>query len=116
LRFRGHNNGTDVLTYSWFIDNVKVVATDTIPDDAVGAMVSDGLRLYPNPVKDQLHIDSKTTIRQMTLITVNGEMVENKKVDANSLDYPVVGLAKGNYMLRLVTDEGVVTKKIVLSE
>ena len=116
IGFRGYNVMGDILAYDWFIDDVKVVATDTIPDDAVGAMVSDGLRLYPNPVKDQLHIDSKTTIRQITLITVNGEMVENKKVDANSLDYPMVGLAKGVYMLRLVTDEGVVTQKIVLSE
>ena len=116
IGFRGYNAFGEWLAYDWFVDDVKVVATDTIPDDAVGAMVSDGLRLYPNPVKDQLHIDSKTTIRQMTLITVNGEMVENKKVDANSLDYPMVGLAKGVYMLRLVTDEGVVTKKIVLSE
>ena len=100
-----------------WVDNVKVVATDTTGVN-VGEVVLDGnsVSLYPNPAKDQVHIDSKTMIRQMTLVAVDGEMVENKKVDANSLDFPMVGYAKGIYMLRLVTDEGVVTKKIVLSE
>ena len=116
LRFRGHNNGTDVLTYSWFIDNVKIVATDTIPDDAVGAMVAEDLRLWPNPAKDRLHIESKAAIHHLSLIAANGVMVENKKFDGTAVELDLAGYSKGIYLLRLVTDEGVITKKVVLDE
>ena len=116
LRFRGHNNGSDVLTFSWFIDNVKIVATDTVPDDAVGAVFSDELRLWPNPVQDRLHIESNSTIHHLSLTAANGAMLENKKYDGTAVELDLNGYAKGIYMLRLVTDEGVITKKVVLGE
>ena len=117
LRWRGHNNGTEVLTYSWFIDNVKVVATDTTGVN-VGEVVLDGnsISLYPNPAKDQVHIDSKTMIRQMSLFSVNGVMVGNRSVDAFTVDCSLEGYSKGVYVLRLITDEGVITKKGVIGE
>ena len=72
--------------------------------------------LYPNPVRDQLHIVSKTMIRQMVLVAANGAIVENKKVDDYTFDCPLEGYSKGVYVLRLVTDSGVIAKKVVLSE
>ena len=117
LRWRGHNNGSDVLTYSWFIDDVRVIATDTTDVNVGEMMLSDNsVNLYPNPVKDQLHIVSKTMIRQMVLVAANGVIVENKKVDDYTLDYTLEGYSKGFYVLRLITDSGVITKKVVLSE
>ena len=105
------------MTYSWFIDDVRVIATDTTDVNVGEMMLSDNsVNLYPNPVKDQLHIVSKTMIRQMVLLAANGVIVENKKVDDYTLDYTLEGYSKGVYVLRLVTDSGVITKKVVLSE
>ncbi|MBR3709741.1 MAG: C10 family peptidase [Bacteroidales bacterium] len=72
--------------------------------------------LYPNPVKTQLHIESSLVIRQLEVVTVDGVLVETKKVDAAEVECSMAGYAKGVYFLRLVTDEGVVVKKVVLSE
>ena len=117
LRWRGHNNGSDVLTYSWFIDDVRVIATDTTEVNVGEMMLGDNsVSLYPNPVRDQLHIVSKTMIRQMVLVAANGAIVENKKVDDYTFDCPLEGYSKGVYVLRLVTDSGVIAKKVVLSE
>ena len=118
LRFRAHNNGSDVLTYSWFIDNVKVVATDTIdpPTGVVEALLDDQVRLFPNPVKDQLHISAQTKIHQMVIVAANGTMIENRKIDDYAIDCRLEGYSKGVYFIRLITDEGVITKKIVLNE
>ena len=115
IGFRGYNGWGSYLGWDWFIDDVKVIVTDTT-DVAVGEALLDAVDLYPNPAKDRVHIDSKSTIRQMEVIGVNGVAVENKKVDVNSLDLDLKGYAKGLYVLRLVTDEGVVTKRLVLSE
>ena len=116
IGFRGYNAYGDILAYDWFIDDVKVVATDTIPDDAVGAIASDGLRLYPNPVKDRLYIESNASIHHLSLVAANGVMLENRKWEGDALELDLSGYSKGVYLLRLVTDEGVITKKIVLSE
>ena len=118
LRWRGYNANMEVLTYSWFIDKVKVVATDTIddPNHVAELLLEDGINLYPNPAKDRFHVDSKSKIRSVTVTAVNGVMIENKKVDDYRLDWDLEGYSKGVYFVRLVTDEGVVTKKIVLSE
>lgn len=115
LRFRGHNNGTDVLTFSWFIDNVKIVATDTT-GVSVEERILDEVKVYPNPVRDRLHVESNAPIHQMSLIASNGMIVENKNHEGNVIELDLKGYSKGIYMLRLVTDEGVITKKVVLDE
>ena len=116
IGFRGYNSFGDILAYDWFIDDVKVVVTDTVPDDAVGAMVAEDLRLWPNPAKDRLHIESKAAIHHLSLIAANGMMVENKKLAGTVVELDLAGYSKGIYLLRLVTDEGVMTKKVVLGE
>lgn len=114
--FRGYNSIGDILGWSWFVDDVKIVVTDTIDSPGVGVVeaVADDVQLYPNPVKDQIHISSKTVIRQMEIIGVNGTMIENKKIDDYLLDYRLEGFSKGTYFIRLITDEGVITKKLVV--
>ena len=116
IGFRGYNSIGDILGWSWFIDDVKVVITDTIDSPGVGVVETlvDDVQLYPNPVKDQVHISSNNLIRQVVILTANGAMIENKRVDDYVLDYRLEGYAKGTYVIRLVTDEGVVNKKIVL--
>lgn len=74
------------------------------------------VRLFPNPVKDNLRIESTTRIRSMEIITLDGVMVENKKVDDCMMVCHLGGYAAGVYYLRFFTDAGVVTKKLVLSE
>lgn len=114
LRWRAHNNGQDILTFSWFIDNVKVVATDTLNGPTGIAETIADVRLFPNPVKDQFHIDSKSLVRQLQIVAVNGTMIENRKIDDYTIDCRLEGYSKGVYFIRLITDEGVITKKMVL--
>lgn len=117
IGFRGYNSMGSYLALDWFIDDVKVIVTDTT-DVNVGEMTLDEttVGLFPNPTKGQVHIDSKHTLRSVEIVGVNGVMVENKQVDVNDLDLDLTGLPRGVYVLRLVTDEGVVNKKIIMNE
>ena len=116
LRWRGYNANMDVLTYSWFIDNVKVVATDTIngPIGIAESMLDDRISLYPNPVKDRLHVESKARIHSASITTSTGVILGSKIVSDTQMDWPLEGYSKGVYVLHLVTDDGVITKKIVV--
>ena len=68
LRWRAHNNGSDVLTYSWFIDNVKVVATDTITSSVNENYLE--TKIYPNPVNNILTINSEDEIQHISIYNV----------------------------------------------
>ena len=113
LRFRAHNNGTDVLTYSWFIDNVKVVATDTT-NMSVGEAKVNAIRMYPNPTNGVVFIESPHALQSMVLYGIKGELLESRPVDSKELELHLEGYSKGIYFIRLVTDEGVITKRIVV--
>ena len=117
IRWRGYNADMDVLTYSWYIDNVKVIATDTTGTVAANEILLEkAVKVYPNPAKDLIHIDAPSTIRHIEVMCVNGVAIENKKLNVNSLDLDLTGYSKGLYVLRLITDEGVVVKKVTLCE
>ena len=72
------------------------------------------VRIAPNPVKDELHVESTALIRRYEIVTVTGVTAENKKVDNHSIDCHFVGCAEGVCFLRLFTDEGIITRKIVV--
>ena len=117
IGFRGFNTYGETLAFDWFIDDVKVIITDTVSGPNVGVIESladNDVQLYPNPVKDQLHIDSKSRVRQMEMVTPNGVMIESRKIVDYAVDCHLEGYSKGVYFIRLITDEGVITKKIVL--
>ena len=114
IGFRGYNSYGEWLAFDWFIDDVKVIVTDTT-NVAVGeALLDEAVSLYPNPASDQVFIEASSKIQSVTVTTANGAMIENKKVDGNRLEWPLEGYSKGVYFIRLVTDEGVITKILIV--
>ena len=114
IGFRGYNSYGEWLAFDWFIDDVKVIVTDTT-NVAVGeALLDEAVSLYPNPASDQVFIEASSKIQSVTVTTANGAMIENKKVDGDRLEWPLEGYSKGVYFIRLVTDEGVITKKLIV--
>lgn len=115
IGFRGYNDFGEFLGWDWFIDDVKVVPTDTT-NVSVGEAEIANLRLYPNPAKDQLHIEAADNIISIEIIGMNGVMVENKKVNAPCIDLNLEGYSKGLYLINVVTTEGVTVKKIAVTD
>ena len=115
IGFRGYNDFNEFLGWDWFIDDVKVVPTDTT-NVSVGEIELANVRFYPNPAKDQLHIEAASDILSIELIGMNGVMVENKKVNAPCIDINLEGYSKGLYLINIVTSDGVVTKKVSVTE
>lgn len=72
------------------------------------------LTVYPNPVKDKIHVESDRMIRNIEMLTLDGKVLGNRRVDAMTWDGSLEGYPEGVYILRLVTDEGVTMKKVVV--
>ena len=115
IGFRGYNTFGEFLAFDWFVDDVKVVPTDTT-DVNVDEWAAMRLNVYPNPAKDVICIESAQPIQNVQLMGINGVMLESRKTNSNKVELNLEGYSKGIYVVRIVTDEGVATKKIDLIE
>ena len=67
------------------------------------------LALYPNPVRHELFLETNTVIKNLSIITVNGQRLSAKLLDNNNIN--VESLSAGFYILEMTTDEGVTLHK-----
>ena len=113
IGFRGYNDFGEFLAWDWFIDDVKVVPTDTT-DVNVNELPDLKFSVFPNPTTGKIHIESEKRIEMLQLMSVNGLAIETKRPDCLSFDMDLSAYSKGLYLLRIVTADGVMTKKITL--
>jgi hypothetical protein len=81
-------------------DDVHIISsTDNIKN-------SNLIILYPNPVIDQLHIDSKVAFKQLKIYDQNGKMVLSQNNPQKRDVINVSNLASGIYFMRLLDANG----------
>ena len=115
IGFRGYNTFGEFLAFDWFVDDVKVVPTDTT-DVNVNEMAALKFNVYPNPAKNVVCVEAQSNIQQVTLMGINGALLEDRKANAKKVELNLEGYSKGIYVVRVVTEEGVATQKINLIE
>lgn len=111
---------TILITYdSIFTDSMFVkVQTDTVyyeePNSVNAYSTEDGVIIYPNPTNRFLNIDvsDNTQIESLRIYDINGTVVKtfNEKEEVLNLSELVSGI----YFVRLETNKGLVTKKILV--
>ncbi len=64
--------------------------------------------IYPNPVKDVLHVSGLTAAGKTALLIINaqGNIIKKTTVQNNSYDFNVSQLKQGTYYLRVETSKG----------
>lgn len=63
-----------------------------------------GLKIYPNPVTNILNLETSVAIKNVTIVTVNGQRFDAKLLNNNQIN--VENLQTGFYILEATTDEG----------
>ncbi|RYD58675.1 MAG: T9SS type A sorting domain-containing protein [Sphingobacteriales bacterium] len=69
------------------------------------------IQVYPNPVSNTLFIDTKRSLRSITIQDVYGKVVLYESSPGNSIGLDM--LPKGLYLLKMETEGGVRTEKII---
>jgi hypothetical protein len=105
----------EYLAFDWFVDDVKVVPTDTT-DVNVNEIAALKFNVYPNPAKDKVVIEAQNKIQQVSLMGIKRELLEDRKTNTNKVELNLEGYSKGIYVVRIVTEDGVATQKINLIE
>ncbi|MFN4198886.1 MAG: T9SS type A sorting domain-containing protein, partial [Flavobacterium sp.] len=83
---------------------------------STNSLVADEFRIYPNPARGSFNISSPSYSGdlQLQLFDVQGRRVMERKITGTQNEINVNGIPTGVYMVRLSSDSGVITKKLVI--
>jgi uncharacterized repeat protein (TIGR01451 family) len=88
-------------------------ATTTVALLANDTFESKGVSVFPNPVKDQLHIMAKDNITTVQLYDVQGRLIETVLANDTNFIFALDKNAAGVYFVKIYTDNGVKVEKII---
>jgi PKD repeat protein len=80
----------------------------------VDELSQSAIKVYPNPVKDVMNVETGSNIQSIQLFNVTGQMVVNKQVDGKTVTLSTSSLKAGIYMLKVVTENGTIERKVVV--
>ena len=107
----GVGNGAGTVDYYGGNDptiNIFTFGTLSIVDNSIK-----GIKIYPNPVSDVLYIQNENVaISRMELYDVQGKQLFSMVDNLNQIN--VEYLNNGIYFLKIVSDNGTITKKIIV--
>ena len=106
-----------VKAVSNFNPAVSDEVTVTITTTGIDETALSGISIYPNPVKDELRIKSEELrINSVEICDVAGRVVETRLIASlheGTATINVSTLPQGVYLVKIHTDKGVVTQKVV---
>jgi len=78
-------------------------------------LLVDSVQIYPNPAKDIVTIKSEQDFNSVELINLEGKKVLSQKWNnEKEKQLDLSGIDGGLYLIKIESDKGVVTKKLVI--
>ena len=106
---RNYTPANPTGTHAIIIDNFTVdqlLSTENFTENS--------FRVYPNPIKDILTIQSELSSEtKITIIDVNGRIVKQVSSNTSLTSINVSELNLGIYFVNIETDQGKITKKVI---
>ncbi len=106
-----HNNTPAGATETFlFIDSIGITSNLSVNDNLVNS-----LAVYPNPSKDLINISNNqnATINSIEMTDLNGRVVKTQMINGTEGQISISDLSAGVYMMKVVTDQGTATKKVI---
>ncbi len=75
---------------------------------------TNNLRVYPNPARETVSINSTVNMNKVELYNTLGQLVYTENVNSNSVNLPVSSLNNGTYIVKAYADGMVVNTKVVV--
>lgn len=74
-------------------------------------------KLYPNPVSEQLTIETPASgIKTIHITNAAGQIIQTVQSELNTITIPATSLAKGMYFIQLTSTEGTSQKSFIVSK
>ena len=88
---------------------------DTSPD-GISELKSVSLVIFPNPTSQYLNIASEHRMKKLLIYNTMGQLVQEKKLDADEYQMDLESLSEGNYFLKVETLEGYGLHQLIISK
>lgn len=79
---------------------------------AVPTLTGSNINIYPNPVKESFSITGLNEAARIILTDINGKQILTRQAGVGE-NIPVYDLSRGMYILRIVTSEGTLERKLI---
>lgn len=77
-----------------------------------------GIKIFPNPAKNMLNIESKNNITSVQIVDLLGKLILNnapqKQTPILSLEFSDIQIPKGIYFVTVQSIDGIITKKVII--
>ena len=97
-------------------DTTSVI--DTTGTDTTSSIISPQVEnftyVFPNPAKENITIQSSFKMRNIEIYNEQGQKVKEYKPASYNTTIDISNLAKGNYIIKIITKSGIATKKILV--
>ena len=94
--------------FIFMVDDISINTTTT----GVNTLSENNVNIYPNPTTGILNITGVDNFNQIQVLDISGKIVKSINNYTNSIN--VSNLTKGNYIIKIVTDNSVITKRFTL--
>jgi hypothetical protein len=94
----------------FMVDDISIDFIVGVPDVPQDMKIA----VYPNPVHDQLNITSGVKMTQVEIFNQLGQKVFSQIVKDTNFNLSTAGFNAGVYFVKITTDEGIATKKIMV--
>ena len=75
--------------------------------------VKNDIVFFPNPTSSQINIYSGVTIKNVSIIDMQGRLIFQQQLDKNNATFDLSAYSNGVYFVKLTTDDGIKTEKII---
>ena len=119
-------------TNSWFVAKVRTICDSSYSDwsdtirfrvkggltveypESIESLVDELTYIMPNPASEKVTVSSSFGILRIGLYSVSGKTVVEKEVKALSTDLDISSCPPGFYIVRIQTNRGIVSKRLVI--
>ena len=103
----GNTTAPVAINTSLRVDNVTFVKNTL----AVADVNKTAVKIYPNPVVDQLNIITDDTLKSVEIYSLDGKLL--RKIDGSSTKIDFRSYQKGSYLVKIATDKSVTSQKVI---
>ncbi len=109
----GLSNATNAIIGSTATTTVTITSEDGM--GIANTLNSNSVKMYPNPASSELFIQSETSIQQVIVYNMVGQIVQSiSGLNHTETSLSVNNFTKGMYSVRLITAKGELTKRIIV--
>jgi len=110
LRFNFYSSFS--VTYAGsYIDDIYVYGRESSSSGIKENLNSDKIKIYPNPTNGVLNIENAEK-SNVFIYNLLGEVILNNSCNTNNETIDLSGLSEGTYIVKVVSEKNIVTKKI----